>query len=317
MGAIMTIESYLKDECSVIHTSFTGLEDLLSHIARAPINTKAFSKDLWSESSDTSFAGTRSLKEAIDLCRGGYHEQYTQFLDMQQELRGYLPTVAFRRGMVSDVYGFMPNVGAYLQGSPKSMYRLTPQAEKKFIKVYFNCVYPGFTNPNEIRNRGVLTLVLIELLEQLGYSVDLIFFSYIMARRYGQALFTTVKLKHTGENIDPMSCYFPMAHPSYLRRILFRLIEVTPGIDSTWANNYGIAPTTEGTADFLGIDVGRDLLIGVPGDMGIAGKGLLADADAFLKAIHIQDYVLAQPHLDVIAPQRPGLGVFARGPQGK
>lgn len=294
----------------VIETSFPGLEEMLYHIEKAPVNTEAFPNECYSETGSLSFTGTESLEKAISLCRQGYYEDFGSFMDLQQQLRSHLPTVAFQRGLTTDVYGFAPNVPAYLHGSPKAMYRIVPQPENKFVNLYFNCSYPSTTSYSQIRHRGVCTMALVELLESTGYRVALHFFSLVAAKSRPLFLYMTTMLKAPGDMMDPVSCYFPICHPSYLRRILFRLIEVTPGIDSSWEYNYGRAPTLEDTKAFLNIDAEMSILVNAPDDMDIAGESLLEDARNFLEKIHISQYVSLRTNPNLILPERPGLELF-------
>ncbi len=289
--------------------TFSGLEDLLQHVEHGAVNTKAFANDCFSVSGSAEFTGTDSLAEAVSLCRGGYHASFNDFLSMQQELKGHLPTTAFRRAAERSVHGFAPNIPAMLHGSPKAMYRLAAQEEIKFLRLYFNCAYPSTETHNQIIWRGVYTMALIELLEQLGYRIDLSFFALIHGRDELESVYISVNLKDSGDALDQMSCYFPMCHPSYLRRLLFRVIETTPGLSRRWEYNYGRAAEAPDVAAFLDLNPQEAILIGTPTDMGVHPAGFVDGANRFLENLRVGEYVRADSGA-FIAPERGGIKAF-------
>ena len=63
------------------------------------------------------------------------------------------------------------------------------------------------------------------ILESLGYSVDFRLFE--MSSVSEQIHFSEFILKGETERLNPQKLYFPLCHPSWIRRLNFRLIEVT------------------------------------------------------------------------------------------
>ena len=134
------------------------------------INSEIFYEQK-SKSSSVDFAGA-PLEVAIQYLIGGYSENYEQFLSMARQLEQINKKKAKVRKTTTSFVGQRPNVPAYIAGAPKNMYRLERTEEKKLKRIWMKVTYESSTTEKQIRNRGIIALNLINLLEMNNYMVD-------------------------------------------------------------------------------------------------------------------------------------------------
>lgn len=89
--------------------------------------------------------------------------------------------------------GYAPDVKSYLEGSPLSMLNRNRVARRK-IDLYVQCACASITSKESVYNRGII-LSLIQVLETLGYNVDLHLFSLSSDRYYSAYLYCDFLLK--------------------------------------------------------------------------------------------------------------------------
>ena len=154
---------------------------------------------------------------------------------------------------------------------------------RKHIDIYYNSAILSEVTTSQIFNRGAITLSLIEILESLGYSVNLNIFT--MSSCSSQIHYAVFKLKNNNERINIQKLYFPLCHPSFLRRLVFKLREVTPDINYSWRGGYGRT-----CDDYLIRSVIKlkenDIVICQPQEMGIKGRSIIDDANAMFNYIN-------------------------------
>lgn len=215
-----------NDNKNIYKYEFDSLNELAEYIKNTPINRNSFSK-LASTDDNYSFFGTNNFEEAFNLCKYGVSPaDIKDFLLINDELEGKLPNLAKNRTILENVYGMRPNVPKFLRGNPRSMYSLKRFTPKGIVDVYYNVSVRSSINQSLILKRGICSIQLIKLLEKLGYIVSFNLVS--LSRVNDEFTYVFVKIKGDNEKIDAVTSYFPMCHPSFPRRIIFRLKEVTP-----------------------------------------------------------------------------------------
>ena len=68
--------------------------------------------------------------------------------------------------------GYAPDVKAYLEGNPLSMLN-KENPKRKHIDIYYNSAILGDVSSEQIFNRGAVTLCLVEILENMGFTRSL------------------------------------------------------------------------------------------------------------------------------------------------
>lgn len=265
---------------------FNSLTELEVYLAGDPrVNAQIFpvqkSIDMPEE-----FAGV-PLEQAIEYCHCGYQNGFPMFLKMKKELeRVNLKAVSFRRS-VPAVVGSRPHVPNFLAGTPKTMFRLERAKEKKFTDVYINLAYSGDTTEEQIRNRGILVLNMISLLEQNDIAVNL--YAFEASFLDSEIFIADIRLKRPGESINVGKCYYPLCGKEFIRRLIVRVKESMPFCER-WGVGYGKVLPENMVRKCLRIDDSR-ILIGSPAELGIKGDSLYEDAGSFFSKLDLLDEI--------------------------
>lgn len=276
---------YKKDNYFVMEYSFDSVTEFIDYLDNKPINTDVWGcSDLASEIGSYNFCKTKTLDEAKKLCKYGYHENFDKLMNLKLKLEKYI-NVSNNKGRQYNYYvGYVPDVKAYLEGNPLSMFNFNKQKNKgKNINIYYNVAVSYNISINEIYTRGAITLSLIEMLERLGFNVGLSIFS--MSKDYDQIHYAKFNLKKWDERLNIQKLYFPLCHPSFLRRLVFRLKEQTPDITVRWINGYG-SPCEEYTIKKIIALRENDIVICTPQEMGIKGEDIIDDANRMFDYIN-------------------------------
>ncbi len=282
---------YRQNNYKVMHYKFYSLSEFIDYLKTHQVCQDIFS-DPSSIKDDYDFTLTHSLDEAYKLCLYGYHEEFEKLIELKIKLEKYIKMSKKRNKQFNDYIGYVPDVKAYLEGSPLSMLNKT-QTRRKKIDIYLNTSFYGYTRANAIFNRGAIILTIVELLENLGYSVDLHIFE--MSTVEDQLHFSEFILKQENERLNPQKLYFSLCHPSWIRRLNFRLIEESPDATySGWASGYG-RPSNFQTIKEIIKPQKNDIIIPTIDEIGISGYDLVDDTNNLFEYINRQgekDFVL-------------------------
>lgn len=264
--------------------NFYNLTDLYNYLKSNPtVNTEIFDQQASLEN-DIEFSGV-PLNKAIEYLNGGYKINFESFDIAIRDVRKFGVEDVDSRNLERALHG-----GVYLSplvasGAPDCMVRYKQDSDPKHIVVYFQLGYAHFTTPNEIFNRGIATINLIQSLEDKGYIVDLKVFE--LSKCGNEFMDITVNLKNTDEILNISKCYYPFVSKEFLRRLLFRVLESAP-VNSFWGNGYGTALTTDKIREFYNLKE-RDLVISTPKEIGINGEDIYKDTVALFEYLNLDD----------------------------
>ncbi|MBQ2910130.1 MAG: hypothetical protein IJE53_04935 [Bacilli bacterium] len=267
-------KTYRKNGYNVMYYRFDSISEFVDYLKNAPVQHYAFDR-LASETGSYGFTQTSSLEEALDLIKFGYHEDFEKLVQLKLKLEKYIKMSKKRNKQFNDYIGFAPDVKAYLEGNPLSMLNKKSEARKK-VNVYMNTSFYGNTSKEAIFNRGAIVLSMIEILENMGFSVNLHLFE--MSTVDTMMHFSDFVLKSENERMNIQKLYFPLCHPSWIRRLNFRLIEVTPDITSSWSNGYGRPSDLSTMKKVIDLDK-NDIIIPTIEELNIRGENLVDDAN--------------------------------------
>lgn len=274
---------YKKGDYDIMEYDFDSITAFLDYIDSAPINSEIWGyRRLESETENYDFCKTHSLEEAKELCKYGYHDNFEKLVELKNTLEKYIKLSRKQSRQYNFYVGYAPDVKAYLEGSP--LFMLNRQYPKrKHIDVYFNAANIASVSSNMIFNRGAITLCIVEILENMGFSVDFNFFT--MASKNDQVHYVKLNLKRSGERLNIQKSFFPLAHPSFLRRLIFRLMEQTPDITMAWTSGYGITCDDYTIREVISL-AENDIVICRPDEMGVQGYDIIDDANAMFDYIN-------------------------------
>lgn len=271
---------------------FKNRQELISYLKNAKTSLAFSSKELASQiicDNQTNWTKTKSFEEALKLFEYGWYEDFDKFLVQKKQIDKYFPYVAKKKTYHNYVCGSVPNVVNAINNLPLSMRKIYDDNNpQNIITINYNCSYPWITTQKQIFNNGLLTLSLIDFLDSLGYKVNLRF--YEISKNGNQILYIDTILKSSGEKINLQKFYFAFCNPSFLRRMIFRVIETTQGLNSNWTYDYGKCMSTEEIKKLLNIDE-NNIFINYPKQMGVKGENIEDDVEAFLNTIILGDYI--------------------------
>jgi len=288
---------YEKSGYDVMAYDFSSITEFIDYLETHRVRTGIFGTNPSSEQSDYEFTETRSLQEAKDLCRFGYHKDFDKLVELKCTLEKYIKMSKLRNKQFNYYVGYAPDVKAYLEGNPLSM--LNKESEKrKHIDIYYNSAILGHVSTEQIFNRGAVTLCLVEILENMGFSVGLNIFT--MSRSGDQIHYAKFNLKGPNERLNIQNLYFPLCHPSFLRRLVFRLREETPDIESHWSDGYGRTCNDYQIREVIDLK-DNDIVICQPDEMGVYGNSIVDDANKMFDYINKfkgKDFILDKIDVD-------------------
>lgn len=273
---------YRKSDYNVMHFRFDSITEYITFLKSNPVCSNVFPNPS-SVSGSYDFTETYSLEEAIELCQFGYHKDYDKLIELKLKLEKYVKMSSKKNKQYNDYIGYVPDVKAYLEGSPLSMLNKTNLQRKK-IDIYMNTSFYAETSSSAVFNRGAIILTLIEILENLGYNID--FHLFEMSTVSDQMHFSEFILKKETERLNPQKLYFPLCHPSWIRRLNFRLIEQTK--DATnygWAAGYG-KPSNIMTIKKIIDTKPNDIIIPTIDELNIDGKDIIDDANSLFDYVN-------------------------------
>lgn len=283
---------YSNNEYDFFEQRFKNRQDLIFYLKDAKTSISFSSRELVSHKIcdyHDEWTKTKSFEEALKLFEYGWYEDFDKFLVQKRQIDKYFPYVAKKKIYHNYVCGSVPNVVNAINNLPLSMRKIYDDNNpQNIITINYNCSYPWFTTQNQIFNNGLLTLSLIDFFDSLGYRVDLRF--YEISKTGNQILYIDIILKSSGEKINLQKFYFAFCNPSFLRRLIFRVIETTQGLSSGWTGEYGRCMPTDEIKKILGIDE-NIIFINWPEQMGVKGKNIEEDIEAFLNTIILGDYI--------------------------
>lgn len=224
--------------------------DTISDIAKCVKEGKPSS---WFESKQTSheissdmseFCKTNTFTDAYKMLTEGWYEG-SKKLEKRLSLEKGSTLNKLERKFVQDVVGFQPIVANYLMGVPKSMVNSKMVMRKeKVVTLNYCASFPGSVSASTIEENCITAFRIIKAIEALGIRVNLnvfyagrVFDRVINSRRYN---LIKLKIKGANERLNVAKMAFPMVHPSFLRRILFRVIEVNPCFTCEYVGGYGM-----------------------------------------------------------------------------
>lgn len=274
---------YGKDDFKVMEYDFESITEFIDYLDSTSTNYDVWGyRTLSSSTGDYDFCKTRTLEEAKELCKFGYHEDFEKLVELKSTLEKYIKMLNNKNRQYNYYVGYAPDVKAYLEGNPLSMFsRENPK--RKHIDIYYNSAILGGVSTEQIYNRGAITLSLVEILENMSFSVGLNIFT--MSQCDGQIHYAKFNLKRNGERLNVQKLYFPLCNPSFLRRLVFRLREETPNITGSWTDGYGRTSDDYTIRKIIDLKE-NDIVICQPDEMGVRGYDIIDDANAMFDYIN-------------------------------
>ena len=230
-----TTKTYGKNTSYI--REFDSLNEFESYITNTPLNETFRWQKLSSTDGSYSFTQTQSYEEATKLLKDGWSSMAQDITKKLNVIKNQVVNEHVQK-ILYDVVGFQASVPRYLQGIPTSMVnkKLVP-VKQKVITLDKDISYNASIKTEQIIEASVQTLQLIKKIEAQGIRVNLNLIWGVAAG--GTKEVAKVRLKSANERLNISKLSFPLVHPSMLRRLCFRYLEVAPTVTKSYTWGYG------------------------------------------------------------------------------
>ena len=230
-----TTKTYGKNTSYI--REFDSLNEFESYITNTPLNDTFRWQKLSSTNGSYSFTQTQSYEEATKLLKDGWSSMAQDITKKLNVIKNQVVNEHVQK-ILYDVVGFQASVPRYLQGIPTSMVnkKLVP-VKQKVITLDKDISYNASIKTEQIIEASVQTLQLIKKIEAQGIRVNLNLVWGVSAGDTKEI--AKVRLKSANERLNISKLSFPLVHPSMLRRLCFRYLEVAPTVTKPYTWGYG------------------------------------------------------------------------------
>lgn len=216
---------------------FDSLHEFEGYITKTPLNDTFRWEKLASVNEGYNFTKTESYEEATQLFKDGWQDMAQKLTQKLSVIRNQV-TDEYVQKIMYDVVGFQASVPRYLQGLPTSMVNKKKVVIKqKIITLNKDVSYNCGTTTEEIIEASIQTLQLIKKIEAQGIRVNLNLIWGVRSQDTREII--KIRLKSANERLNLSKLAFPLVHPSMLRRLLFRYLEVAPTVHNGYSFGYG------------------------------------------------------------------------------
>lgn len=216
---------------------YDSLSEFYDYICKTPFN-EAFR---WAEHSSVSngysFTKTKDFDEAVQLFKNGWSDMASKLVQKLKIIESKTePTMKPRNKL--DVCGYQAIVPLYLQGVPTNMVnkKMVP-VKQKVITLNKSIDYNGGVGAEKIIDESIKAMQIVKKLEAQGYrcNLNIVLGSFEPDKKF----IMKVRIKSANEKLNVSKLAFPLVHPSMLRRLFFRFMEVYPNVTKSFVHGYG------------------------------------------------------------------------------
>jgi len=151
----------------------------------------------------------------------------------------------------NNMFGFAPNVGAYLSGAPDNMMSFeTAPTGDKLLRVAVHVGRIWSSEQHQVLNRGAAIMAVLDQLSREGFNIEL--WAIWRNDDDGEGISVETCIKHGNDFWTPSSVAFALCHIAFQRRLCWRVAEsVERGQAGYGLSGYG----TGMSADFSDFDL--------------------------------------------------------------
>jgi hypothetical protein len=222
----------------VLDEEFTPAE-LWDHLAQRPAGKPRYADEGWSsereDGSDVTSgwygagAAGGAYAEALRLAREGWPEGLKKIEPIVRRVDDLIAHAIPEPRPVYDIVGDAPDVGAYLAGIPEHMLQMeTQEGAARIVRVLVNVSVSAHVPTRTIEARGAMACALVDALERAGYRVELHVGDRSDCNVDGKhyVYHARAVLKRADEPLSLDRIAFPLMHPAFARRLMFRAFEL-------------------------------------------------------------------------------------------
>lgn len=223
---------------------YDSLQEFYDYIIQTPFN-QAF---CWAKHSSVdgsySFTKTHDFTEATELFKKGWSDMATKLVQKLKVIENKTQPTMKPRNTLS-VCGYQAIVPLYLQGVPNNMVnkKMVP-IKQKIITLNKSIDYNCGVSADEIIEESIKAMQIVKKLEAQGYRCNLNLVLGSSAGYPAKQFVLKIRIKSANEKLNISKLAFPLVHPSMLRRLFFRFMEVYPNATKDFVGGYGHPATS-------------------------------------------------------------------------
>lgn len=223
----------VKETARTKIVEFSSINELVKHNREGNVQSDFLLVRSSERKDKGNWYGTASYAEAEDLLLHGWDymakELKSKKIDVNMRLTGHTQRPAY------SVAGYQACVPRYLQGLPDSMiYSKRVPKKEKVITINKSVSYSCGVTQKQIIEESVKVLNAVNALESKGMRVKLNIIWKVRNNRRIYSYVVKVNVKQPSQRLNIKQIAFPLVHPSMLRRIFLRTMEV-----ESWCNRKG------------------------------------------------------------------------------
>lgn len=225
---------------------FDSLQEFYNYICDTPFNFAFRWAKHSSVSNGKSFTKTENFEEAVQLFKNGWSDMATKLVQQLKVAENETQPTMKPKPTLS-VCGYQAVVPLYLNGVPNNMVskKMVP-VKQKVITLNKSIDYSAYVSVDEIIEESIKAMQIVKKLEAQGLRCNL---NIVLGARAGygeerRQFIVKIRIKSANEKMNVSKLAFPLVHPSMLRRLFFRFIEVYPSVTKKFVGGYGHPATS-------------------------------------------------------------------------
>lgn len=242
--------THLNDKLNTEVVEYDSLKEFYDYLVSTPFNKAFCWEDHHSVTGDSEFTKTKNFEEAVELFKNGWSDMAERLTKRLKVIENQTePTMKVKNTL--GVSGYQAIVPLYLNGVPANMLnkKMVP-IKQKVVTINKSIDYNGATSANTIIEESIKAMQIIKKLEAQGYRCNLNI--VLGASKESKGFFVKIRVKSANEKFNVSKLAFPLVHPSMLRRLFFRFIEVYPTVTKDFVWSYGKPASTQEMRNMLG-----------------------------------------------------------------
>lgn len=217
--------------------NFSSWNEFVQYVAEGKVTAKSVTDSMQhsqevAERGDN-HRGTRTFAEALKLANDGWTEKEKEVRALINPMFDAVSSLIEKIDVSYDYEGHNIDVGRFVEGEPecwqKFETKIVDGSGNKIIRLVFNASVSAGIRPNVIIQRGAAIASLIELLEFAGHRVELIL-AFCGREFRGSSKEVRnefyIPVKDANQPMDLAKLIYILAHPSVLRRLYLRAMEL-------------------------------------------------------------------------------------------
>lgn len=230
---------------------FDSLKEFYDYCVTTPFNEAFCWSNHSSVSGDKRFTQTENFQEAVELFKNGWSDMATKLVQKLKVIENKAQPNMKPKNIMS-MQGYQAIVPVYLNNQPNAMLsKKNVPVKQKVITVNKSIDYNGGVKADTIVNESIKAMQIVKKLEAQGLRVNLNIVLGAAAGHPEKQFVIKIRIKSANERLNVSKLAFPLVHPSMLRRLFFRFIEVYPKFTSAFVGNYGRPATSSELRDMF------------------------------------------------------------------